>query len=119
TETRHSASVLVAQPGCGPCLLRGFVGKSVEWTDKEPQVGTALSWGKRREHGLQHAAQSHQDVTPPLMHQGEGLCKDPHYGTSKQRRRAMMADKIPHNALVVVADGTGARFFRNTGQRNT
>ena len=29
--------------------------------------------------------------------------------------RAMMADKIPHNALVVVADGTGARFFRNAG----
>ena len=27
-----------------------------------------------------------------------------------------MPDKIPHNALVVVADGTGARFFRNTGQ---
>lgn len=27
-----------------------------------------------------------------------------------------MADKIPHNALVVVADGTGARFFRNSGQ---
>ena len=27
-----------------------------------------------------------------------------------------MADKIPHNALVVVADGTGARFFRNAGQ---
>jgi protein required for attachment to host cells len=27
----------------------------------------------------------------------------------------MMADMIPHNALVVVADGTGARFFRNTG----
>jgi protein required for attachment to host cells len=26
-----------------------------------------------------------------------------------------MADNIPHNALVVVADGTGARFFRNTG----
>ena len=25
----------------------------------------------------------------------------------------MMADKIPHNALVVMADGTGARFFRN------
>ena len=25
-----------------------------------------------------------------------------------------MAEKIPHNALVVVADGTGARFFRNT-----
>jgi protein required for attachment to host cells len=24
-------------------------------------------------------------------------------------------DKVPHNALVVVADGTGARFFRNTG----
>ena len=23
---------------------------------------------------------------------------------------------IPHNALVVVADGTAARFFRNTGQ---
>ena len=27
-----------------------------------------------------------------------------------------MAEKIPHNALVVVADGTGARFFRNSGQ---
>lgn len=27
-----------------------------------------------------------------------------------------MADKIPHNAFVVVADGTGARFFRNIGQ---
>jgi protein required for attachment to host cells len=27
-----------------------------------------------------------------------------------------MTDKIPHNALVVVADGTGARLFRNTGQ---
>ena len=26
-----------------------------------------------------------------------------------------MADKIPHNAFVVVADGTGARFFRNFG----
>ncbi len=29
-----------------------------------------------------------------------------------------MANKIPHNALVVVADGTGARFFRNSGQEN-
>lgn len=29
-----------------------------------------------------------------------------------------MANKIPHNALVVVADGTGARFFRNTGHDN-
>ena len=28
----------------------------------------------------------------------------------------MMSGKIPHNALVVVADGTGARFFRNKGQ---
>ena len=27
-----------------------------------------------------------------------------------------MADKIPHNALVVVADGVGARLFRNKGQ---
>ena len=27
-----------------------------------------------------------------------------------------MADKIPHNALVVVADGTKARVFRNTSQ---
>ena len=27
-----------------------------------------------------------------------------------------MLGKIPHNALVVVADGTGARFFRNSGQ---
>ncbi len=27
-----------------------------------------------------------------------------------------MTGKIPHNALVVVADGTGARFFRNTGE---
>jgi len=26
-----------------------------------------------------------------------------------------MTGKIPHNALVVVADGTGARFFRNVG----
>jgi protein required for attachment to host cells len=30
-----------------------------------------------------------------------------------------MATKIPHSALVVVADGTGARFFRNTGQEGT
>ncbi len=29
-----------------------------------------------------------------------------------------MADNIPHNALVVVADGTGARFFRNAGHGN-
>ncbi|MGZ9074889.1 MAG: host attachment family protein [Burkholderiaceae bacterium] len=28
----------------------------------------------------------------------------------------MKADKIPNGALVVVADGTGARFFRNAGQ---
>jgi protein required for attachment to host cells len=27
-----------------------------------------------------------------------------------------MADRIPRNALVVVADGMGARFFRNSGQ---
>ncbi len=27
-----------------------------------------------------------------------------------------MTDKIPHNALIVVADGAGARFFRNAGQ---
>jgi len=27
-----------------------------------------------------------------------------------------MAVEIPHNALVVVADGTGARFFRNSGR---
>ena len=26
-----------------------------------------------------------------------------------------MIDRVPHNALVVVADGIGARFFRNTG----
>jgi len=30
----------------------------------------------------------------------------------------MTADKIPHNALIVVADGTGARFFRNSGHEN-
>ena len=30
----------------------------------------------------------------------------------------MKADKIPNGALVVVADGTGARFFRNAGQDN-
>ena len=30
-----------------------------------------------------------------------------------------MTDKIPHNALVVVADGTGARFFRNSGQNSS
>ncbi len=29
-----------------------------------------------------------------------------------------MPEKIPHNALVVVADGTGARFFRNSGQEH-
>ena len=29
-----------------------------------------------------------------------------------------MTGKIPHNALIVVADGTGARFFRNSGQEN-
>ena len=27
-----------------------------------------------------------------------------------------MATKIPKNALIVVADGTGARFFRNSGR---
>jgi protein required for attachment to host cells len=26
-----------------------------------------------------------------------------------------MAQTVPHNALVVVADGVGARFFRNSG----
>ena len=31
----------------------------------------------------------------------------------------MKADKIPNGALVVVTDGTGARFFRNAGQDNT
>ncbi len=30
-----------------------------------------------------------------------------------------MADKIPHKALIVVADGTGARFFRNIGREHT
>lgn len=30
----------------------------------------------------------------------------------------MTAGKIPHNALVVVADGVGARLFRNSGQEN-
>lgn len=30
----------------------------------------------------------------------------------------MKADNIPNGALVVVADGTGARFFRNAGQDN-
>ena len=29
-----------------------------------------------------------------------------------------MTGKIPHNALVVVADGTGARFFRNAGHES-
>ena len=29
-----------------------------------------------------------------------------------------MAAKIPQNALVVVADGIGARFFRNAGDEN-
>lgn len=27
-----------------------------------------------------------------------------------------MAQTVPHNAFVVVADGVGARFFRNSGQ---
>lgn len=30
----------------------------------------------------------------------------------------MMPRKIPRNALIVVADGAGARFFRNVGQEN-
>lgn len=30
-----------------------------------------------------------------------------------------MTDKLPHHALVVVADGTGARFFRNTSHDNS
>jgi protein required for attachment to host cells len=30
----------------------------------------------------------------------------------------MMAGKIPQNALIVVADGIGARFFRNAGYEN-
>lgn len=30
----------------------------------------------------------------------------------------MKAKEIPNGALVVVADGTGARFFRNSGQAN-
>ena len=30
-----------------------------------------------------------------------------------------MAEKIPHDALVVVADGTGARFFRNAGREQS
>lgn len=29
-----------------------------------------------------------------------------------------MTGKVPQNALIVVADGTGARFFRNVGQEN-
>ena len=29
-----------------------------------------------------------------------------------------MAVNIPHNTLVVVADGTGARFFRNSGHES-
>ena len=29
-----------------------------------------------------------------------------------------MAGKIPQNALIVVADGIGARFFRNVGHEN-
>lgn len=28
-----------------------------------------------------------------------------------------MAEKIPDNALIVVADGTGARLFRDSGRR--
>jgi protein required for attachment to host cells len=30
----------------------------------------------------------------------------------------MRQTKIPHNALIVVADGAGARFFRNSGHEN-
>ncbi len=30
----------------------------------------------------------------------------------------MTSHKIPHKALIVVADGTGARFFRNTGNES-
>lgn len=28
----------------------------------------------------------------------------------------MIEKRVPHNALIVVADGTGARFFRNSAQ---
>jgi protein required for attachment to host cells len=41
-------------------------------------------------------------------------------GLLRERERLKMSDKmnhkIPHNALIVVADGIGARFFRNAGQ---
>lgn len=30
-----------------------------------------------------------------------------------------MVDRTPHKAFVVVADGTGARFFRNTGHEHS
>ena len=30
-----------------------------------------------------------------------------------------MKSKIPHNALVVVADGAGARYFRNSGHEHS
>ncbi len=39
TETRQSASVLVAQLGCGPCLLRFVVCKRVECTENEQKSG--------------------------------------------------------------------------------
>lgn len=29
-----------------------------------------------------------------------------------------ISHRIPHKSLIVVADGTGARFFRNTGTDN-
>jgi protein required for attachment to host cells len=35
---------------------------------------------------------------------------------SKKARCREMTAIIPHNALIVVADGTGARLFRNTGK---
>lgn len=33
--------------------------------------------------------------------------------------KAAKAEKVPHNALVVVADGAGARFFRNSSRDDT
>jgi protein required for attachment to host cells len=34
----------------------------------------------------------------------------------KEKKDGSMIGKVPHNALVVVADGVGARFFRNDGR---
>jgi protein required for attachment to host cells len=70
-------------------------------------------------HSLQSAGQETTGIVPIANWSEQSivevLVRPSNCVIVEMSRRAMMADKIPHNALVVVADGTGARFFRNSG----